>query len=178
MHVRQRAAIMDIGANAVRQLAAGDRRRGIRRVEGDGDIHLAVAQKLALRRIVERIGLAAAPQVRRRRVEPVPERRRHRIEVAVLGRLVERRGILDRFQQDLFQEGQADKVRRLRIGKAARVGADEFGQRIGILRRCGKARAVMDKDKLGPAPGRFAAIGRLGKIKPDRRQRCGIGKAP
>ena len=47
MYIGQRAAVMNIGAYAIGQFAAGNSGRGICRVKCHGDVNFAIAKQLA-----------------------------------------------------------------------------------------------------------------------------------
>ena len=61
MHIGKRAAIMDIGADAIWQFTSRNRCRGIGRVERDGNVNFSITKKLAKHWIICRIGIARPP---------------------------------------------------------------------------------------------------------------------
>ncbi len=165
MGVADAAAPGDVGAHRVGQQALGDRRRGIAGVEGQRDVDLAVAEQLAVGRVVGREGLAAAPQQRVELVEPGPERRRFGGEAGVGRRQQQQLGIPGKGVERLLQEGVADEVRRRRVGEAAGMRARPRQQVGDPARRIGKTRLVVEQDELGLAPGRFETLDRHGEVE-------------
>ena len=67
-------------------------------------------------------------------------------------------------EKQLVQKGQANKVRRQRIGKPAGISLDIGSQIRCIPRRLRGGVAVISKDQLCPSPWGFQTIRRFGKI--------------
>ena len=88
------------------------------------------------------------------------------------------RGVGEGAVEDLFQEGGAKVVGRLRIGKAAGVGFYPVGKGGKGFGRGGQLGAVVFKDKLRHGPWGFVALGRQGEIGHGRGFAHGIDQRP
>ncbi len=168
MGIADGAAIQHEGPCGLRQLAAGDRRRGFRRIEGNREIDLAVVEQADQRRAVLRPHLAAAPQMRREGIQVSPHRPGHRIEIVARRALQDRR-VRRGLEDHLLQEGRADEIRRRGIGDAARIGFRMRQNAGDAARRRRQRGAVVNEVELCHAPGCLEPVGRYREVEPRRR---------
>ncbi len=167
MGVADGAAVKHEDAGGLRQAVVQDQGGGIRRVERDRDVELAVVEQLELGRPGGREHLAAAPQVRVQRLEIGPQRRGRLGEGgAARRRLLQDRRVRREFDEDLLQERRADEVGRRGVGEAARVRLGPVEEGGDAARRLVDPGAVVDEVDLGHAPGRLEALGRHGEVDP------------
>src|SRR6185369_11075219 len=122
MTVADAAAGKGNRAHRLRQKALRNGRGSLGGVEGEGNVGLPVREQLPGGRTALREAFSRSPEMRVQRVEIGPEGCGRRRKTVFLKRLLhDRRGVGIEFEQRLFQESGAEKIRRLGIGQPSRM---------------------------------------------------------
>ena len=153
------AAIEHVGAHRIGEFTVGDCVGGAGGIEGEGNIGLAVGEKLAHGASILRKRPALTPQEGMKLIQIGEKGRAERLEIRVrhgpfeLGRIGRELG------QRLLQEGGAVKIGRLRVGEASRMRLGPVKQRRHGFRRLLDACRVVHEHELRHSPGGFQPVG-------------------